>query len=530
MGQATQRTLHESTARFACRLTFVGVGLLPVLACFALCVIQWTPLYDSALRSYWQATLSQELGCPVAIARVDLLSPWKSRLFDVRLQHPESGVDLARADLVDQTVSHGMRTLRLYQAELLTKSGTGGQRLRLDWNLLHDAFLCRPTKTRPKIQVNCDRLRIDRSALDRVAVGVHSNAKSTQLQLSFQLADPSRPRRGNLPAESGDEIPTPVMRLAVERQHTAPSQQTRGALRVLNGAMPISIVSKLVPELKMLGESAQMYGALAFGENGSGEWRFTVGAKTANALQWIDRQTGLKKAAGQSAVVEELNHELVLGNIDLGTLCWQSPIDFSGQSDMRIRQLNWSDGKLRNVDFLFEARDGVISQRVLGVLDHFLDIDLVEDLRPASSESIGFRRLWLDASLDSKLAGMRLRYMGVNGRSGWLALRDNRQRDPYTTPFAHLVNMLDVMERSMSEGPVQGGGYSNWVANLVRWLPLESVPPQSTAGTLEASSTSQWQLPNRDRFAPFSDFGSKLLVRIGCLATSKRVAVSREML
>ncbi|MFK7734614.1 MAG: hypothetical protein AB8B50_01215 [Pirellulaceae bacterium] len=495
MGQANQRTLHESTSRFACRLTFVGVGFLPLLACLALCVFQWTPFYESALRRYWQATLSQELGCPVAIARVDLLSPWKCRLFDVRLQHPESGVDLARADLVDQTFSEGQRTLRLYQAELLTKSGTSGQRLRLDWNLLHNAFLCRPTKTRPRIEVICDRVRIDRYALDSVAMGVVSNAESTQLNLLFQLADPLRPKLGKLGAESRMKMPSPKIRLAIQRQHSAPKQETRGALRVLAGSMPISVFSKFVPELAVFGESAKIRGAFAFGVSGSGDWELTVG-ETSNILQKPDRESEATWTAQQVTTGSALGNELWLHEIDLGTLCWQSPIDFTGRGEMQIRQLVWSHGRLQNVDFLFQARDGVVSQRALQVAASYLNIGLATELHSASSESIGFQSMKLDARLDTKLAGLSLRHALVEGRSGPLALRDYRNSVPHTTPFSHLVSMLDFMERSIAGAPANGGVYSKWVANLVRWLPLESGPPPKVAGALEASSTSQVQRPN----------------------------------
>ncbi|MEM8736708.1 MAG: hypothetical protein AAGG44_20930 [Planctomycetota bacterium] len=173
-----------------CRLGFVVLAIMPLTVCLVWATAQWTPLYQNWLRGRYESVLSAKLGFPVSIASVETLSPFRTRFGEVRVQDPENGDEVARAGLVVVSTGGSSTQVKIFGAELPVRS-SDQTRLRLTWQTLHDAFLCRPSDQFSQAIVHCDRIAIGHFVLDEAQLRLSSQQEQTLAKVRFSaVQDP----------------------------------------------------------------------------------------------------------------------------------------------------------------------------------------------------------------------------------------------------------------------------------------------------------------------------------------------------
>lgn len=441
MGKQANRRLHESTSRALCRLAFIALGVVPVMACLGASSIQLLPHYQQWRASVWEQRLSSLLGFTVHIGSLDEPSPTQATLRGIRLLHPESKASFARAETVEIALYRGQWLVRVQQAEL------EGRQLGEHWQLLHESLLCRPRSSACDAHLEFDQVQLhSREGLQRVhdvSLKVSPNVEKTCLWLDFHVGE-------DLPDDSAQtQITAEPIRLSLIRSHQEQHRATKGQLRTASHRLPCRLLRPFWQDAEGFGSAATVTGVLDWYSTAE-HWRVTV------------PESGL-----------------LFEQVDFERLTWNAPAEVSGSGKLRLTDVVITERGVQQLSGVARVGLGRINKRLLLDAETHLGLQLQPSVRQQATREIAFE----DACLGFEISPAYLRLAGllpVGGvQTDGLLLDANGiiARAPYSTwPLTHLVKAVD---RAPAENQQVPAGLL--ARTLLAWLPLEEDAAEHTA-------------------------------------------------
>ena len=433
--------LHESTARGLCRWGFMVFGLAPLVVCLVWSLQVFWPVYQRQQAGRWEQFLSSQLGAQLKIAAVETLAPQRFALHELRLLHPETGVELARARRAEVHRGGGKWQVRLSEAEL-----EGGQ-LATTLAAFHDWCLCRPKHVAHATRVEISQVTVHHAGqmqiLQQVTCDLLPGSQSTALTVKFQAADhpgPAHPQAASLEQASGSQENAAAVagaddlgRLLVKRYHLADGLKTELQLQTGSNGLAAWLLSPLSPVFAGLGESATLAGGLSM---------------QASGRQWQLAMTQVR-----------------LLDLDLQRLTGDSVLAVSGNGSVLLEELLVGDGGLEAVRGRGEFRDGKMTPEVFYACGRYLGVI------PRETNRVSF--YWFDrcdVAFDLRQPNLHL-FCALQDALGVLAARGQEQwQEPL--PLENVVAAL----QSCAAAPrsAEGSGLAaSWLAKqALLWLPL----------------------------------------------------------
>ncbi len=222
---------------------FIGVAFGPTFLLGIWIAVASTPWYQQYLASSWSRELSRSLGMSITVDRVRTPSSSRVELHGVRVQHPESGSDVAKIRVVEATRFGNGWTARLAQPELQ------GPELGNCYRLIHDWFLCRPKLVENTIHIQMDDLTVHGSAGKGTFVDVHIELGHREDQALASV------RCGLADVQLGDAI-----KVDFARSHTL--KQSQWLFQTSSTSVPVAVMADYLPPLRALGTNASFTGSI----------------------------------------------------------------------------------------------------------------------------------------------------------------------------------------------------------------------------------------------------------------------------
>lgn len=345
-------SLHETTRRRFCQWGFVALCVLPTG--LVLGGAYW--LRSDNYRRRQEASLSQQFGLPVSIAKVTHPTPTTTRYERLEMLDPETKGLLARADVAIVDEQAGSLRLTLTQAEI---SSAFLERLR-QWT--DDRLRGKSIGTARKLELEPCGLVINYFTPDRspkrlveLTGQIDLAAKEPIAMISCHLegsgnAEPCTLRmwrdRGVTPARSNFEIST-------------------------GGPLPCLLAAPLLPALSRLGNRAEFEGTL-----------------------WASAAPG-----GWEGAIE--GPAKIMG-VDLDALVsGQLPHHLDGTAQIGLSKLSFRRGRVEEVKGSLSAGPGIISYTLLdGAVAEGLAVGLTKAKKPG--HSLAYEELAMSFVLDSR--------------------------------------------------------------------------------------------------------------------------------
>lgn len=276
--------LHETTQRLLCRLAFVLLGFMPLIACSLFAAAQYFPGYQRWRAEQAESWLAQQLGLDVEIAAVESKSPTHYALHGVRFIHPESRAAIGRVRQIDVQLRRGQRLVHMREPEL------EGRQLAATWKIVHDWFLCRPQRYAHMAAFTMDQLTVrgmlDVDTISDIAVKMLPSENALLLEIDFVLNHALASQ------------PSTASQLIIRRDHRENQLLTDIQLRS-TVPLPCALVAGLVPQVQRLGQYATFSGVLDFHLRNA-SWEASL---TNSSFQQIDfGQLSQDTGAGISAM------------------------------------------------------------------------------------------------------------------------------------------------------------------------------------------------------------------------------------
>ncbi len=301
--------LHETTQRLLCRLAFVLLGFLPLIACSFFAVAQYFPGYQRWRAEQAESWLASQLGLDVEIAAVESKSPTHYALHGVRFIHPESRAAIGRVRQIDVQLRRGQRLVHMVEPEL------EGRQLAATWKIVHDWFLCRPQRYAHMAAFTMDQLTVrgmmDVDTISDIAVKMLPSENALLLEIDFVLDNPLASQPGT------------ASQLIIRRDHRENQLLTDIQLRS-TVPLPCELIAGLVPQVQRLGQYATFSGVLDFHLRDA-SWEATL---TNSSFQQIDfgqlsQDTGAGISAMgridlEQAIITHRHVKFVKGSVRLG--------------------------------------------------------------------------------------------------------------------------------------------------------------------------------------------------------------------
>lgn len=346
-----QLRLHESTQRGLCRLVFLCLAFLPMVAISGYSLVRMTPWYQSYQKDFWQRRISDNLGVDVRFASIEFPSPDHFRAHDLVCFHPETGREIMRVSHILGAMDRTGWTVELDAPEL------NGQQLQSALQVVHDWFLCRPQKSATLLALKVPELMVydglKTTKFQNVEVGLKPTETTSTLVLNFSLDGQKFSKRANL---------------LVEREHALEPPTTNWILRTNDIVIPCELFGQRFPMAQYLGERAEFRGNLKWNQS------------------------------------EHLwSSEMVDGeftSVDLGALTTALGTPLRGMANLKINQAKVVNGSLIQMDGTLDAHRGSAtivdvawlkqSIRALSLLSHEEIFKIPDGDATASSVSIAF--------------------------------------------------------------------------------------------------------------------------------------------
>lgn len=437
------RRLHESTSRGLCRLAFLMMAGLPLIACVCFCAVQFFPSYQRQLIREWQSQISAVTGMDVRIGRVERLKPNCWRLHDVAIKHPESTTVVASASSLSLTY---VRETLLVDAGTDSVVQVNGAELGRTWERLHETLLCQPNKkfnSLVEVQRLTLRTQTAEEQLQNLTVSLGPSllpdqaAPVTRMTVQFALAQAESSGSGPPPLETEraalvlrrfhDELTTQVL------VHTGPTP------------LPCSLVRTFSSQADVFGLESRFVGDLLF----------------VAGDDWV-------------ASVPE-NSSFEIRDVDFGSLCWNGLEELGCNG--RIQLLHGTQlGRLgvQNLSGIVTLQRGRISRDLLLRANAGLGVALSESVQQSSVRDLSF-----DAGhLQFFVSQGALYLTGAftqDGSGTLLASRSNTLWDQAIP----LSNLMHVVERF----PAAFGPRSRLAKAVWNWLPVEGQSRTAEQGT-----------------------------------------------
>lgn len=434
--------VHESTARSACRLAFLTLGLLPLALCLVWSAQVFLPTYQRQQSSSWESMLSAQLGTRLKIAAVEALAPQRFALHEIRLLHAETGVEMGRVRRADVERGGGKWVVRLTDAEL------EGAQLAETWKAFHDWFLCRPRHAAHAAVIEMDALTLHGAGgsrgLQDMLVELRPGSDTTELLIQFRHAMVQAPGK-----QTGAGQLLPSSELNFTRYHQSTQQRTEVQLQTGTAPLACSLLAPLSPLLGRLGDLATFTGTLD---------------ATLDSANWKLRITN-----GQ------------LRNLDVAQLTANSEAAVSGQGDMTFKELVVGQSGIEAAYGLGEIRSGKMTSGLFHALGKHLGVAL----RPTNQvSSYGFDRC--DFGFDLREPSLYL-YCALSDALGPLAARSQAEwGEPL--PLENIIAALQscAVETEQMQPPRLP---TTWLTKqALMWLPLGSEQAQAAKAQLRLSS------------------------------------------
>ncbi len=441
-------------ARSICQLTFVGLGVLPLALCITWSLWQFSPLHQHRQARVWGELLSSQLGLRVSVAAFETRSPERFALHEIRLTHPETKAELGRIRLVEVQRLSGKWWIRLGQTEL------EGRHTATTWNLIHNAWLCRPQPTLQSVEISAAGCTIHGPTgdqlLQEITIVSPPTVDSTTVEIAFGMAANASTTTSQKSAALAHAASNPTdkhqIKLDLTRFHQQDELRTVLHLRTGATGLPCSLLAGLSPAIESLGAEASFSGSLDLTMRGS-SWRGVLSNS-------------------------------VLAGIDLNQLTGGAGLALSGQAVLEVEQLEINDQRIE----LARGRGAITSGQISGELFHGLHQHLgvgVREINPL--KAYGFDRF--DFAVHIQQPNLLLGVV-MHDAQGKLAER-NDVASPI--PLDRLVTALSS-STNIADGkgatPTASTLPSSWLAKqALRWLPLADEQSQQARANLQLSQT-----------------------------------------
>ncbi len=448
-GQAGGLRMPEATATQLCRLAFLVLGALPVLACIAWVVVERIPAVQEYRQRSWEQLLANQLGVSVELSRVELLSPSRYRLHGIALKHPETKVALATLPLATASYNSGQWIVRAEQAEILQPQS--GQL----WKVGHDWLLCRPDQLHRRVGVLISKLHVLGGVRDyeftdvRLALAVNQGEPS--LRVSFASVRTAGSHSG---ADSNLGQALQPAEIVVRREIDNGKLATWVHVFAPDLELPCALFSTQFSGLRKLGPDATFSGTL---DSFVAEDRWAM---------WL----GGREATQQASV---------LRNVDFALLTHGTAARIQGVGAVAINTAKVSERGLRELTGSLEIQSstGHISSNFLRAACHFFQLQSNESVLQASSRAdfpfdllklrfhVEPQQLWISGGDDGTM---------LVDRQSVLAWRDAAYEHA-TVPLERVAMLLHYLEANDPAMRLSIGSHNSaWglAAAADRWLPL----------------------------------------------------------
>lgn len=445
--------MHESSQRGLCRAAFVLLGVIPLIFVIGLSIAQFIPAYQSRRAAHWSAWLSTRLGVQVQIAAVESLAPERYVLHGLKISHPESRAALGRVRSVAVDRSGTGWKVKLNGPELETRQ------LAATWQMIHDWFVCRPESAAPPIRIECDELRIcevgDELSLDQVAVDIYTQAERTVVGAQFRM-----------PTAAPDSKPS---MLRIVRQHSDRHLSTVLELDSGLNALPVNIISPVLPIVRELGPHAVFQGRLAMHQRNKA-WQVNV------TQSWF-------------------------AGVDFGQLTSRIDSRLTGDGWLWCENLKVTDRGLVQMSGGVMVKHGRIDESLLNASQQLLGVQLPRQVQMADVRLHSFEQLRAMFEIAPgifKIAGDVERTLEGSGSrplkpgtliadaAGEIAVRASYE----AIPIENLVAALGFGQTVAASAANDNGEFEKtWFAQRAAWwLPLDTTEPLTQADASQPAS------------------------------------------
>lgn len=437
------RRLHESTSRGLCRLAFLMMAVIPLIACVCFCAVQFFPSYQRKLTRDWETQISAVTGMDVSIGRVETLKPNSWRLTDVVVKHPESDALVASVSALSLTY---VRETLIINAGADSIVQVDGAQFGKTWERLHETLLCQPNKKYNSL-VEAQQVTFRSQGAEQqlcnltMSLGpsllLDREAPATRMTVQFQLAQSESAGSGQTSAANERTA------LVLRRSHDDLTTQ----MLVHTGAAPLpcSLVRIFWPQAEQFGLASRFVGDLLL--VAGDDW---VASVPENSTFAIDR-------------------------VDFGSLCWND-LEELGCSG-RIQLLPGTEvGQLgvQNLSGIVSLQRGRISRELLLRAKAGLGLELSESVLQSAVRDLSFEAGHLQFFVSQ--GALFLTGAVTQDASGTLLASRANAMWGQAVPLSNLVH---VVERF----PAGVGPRSRLAKAVWKWLPIEGQSRTAENGT-----------------------------------------------
>lgn len=226
------------------------MGVLPLIICFSFSALQFFPAYQRHEAEQWGEFLTARFGVDVAVAAYQSQAPRQFTLHGIQLRHPETRVTLGRVQCVEVEFRKGRWMIAMDGVELEARHASGA------WKVVHDWFLCRPTRYTQAARFSIREFTIRAADADAklhdISIDIEPTPEAMLLEFAFRQQPAPKPAQ----AESEKA------KLIVKRHHDRKQLRTELQLRTGTSPLPCSLAGELFPMLSILGAEATFQGTL----------------------------------------------------------------------------------------------------------------------------------------------------------------------------------------------------------------------------------------------------------------------------
>lgn len=443
MAGPAKRRLHESTSRAFARLSFVLLGVLPLVVCLVVCGLQYVPYYQRLRAAALEDELGEVLDLKVDLAAIEPLTPNRSRLHRIRLVHPETGDSIARIAFAEVERRRGQWAIHLGPTEI------EGRHFRVGLAKIHDALICRPQVRSLATRLAAADVKVflgdDELALSLTEASIIPDVETTLANLEFRLRTDD---------ETTDQVVSPAS-LVLKRFHEESQLETQMLLRSGGAPLPGRFVKLFWPSAEYFGSNATLLGEM-HARVSNGRWQAQVEARRSQSAD-LPVQGGLW-----------------IQNVDFSQLCVNFPGALSGTGEVWIEKARVTQAGLTNIQGAASIGEGNIRRDLLASMQHNLGVNLAPNVAQSAGRLIGFTQ----GQIRFDIAPTLLQLEGLLPQGGILADSAGVFASRPTAPALPLEHLLQVLSQlDPMQTPHSQSGELFRLAQ--EWLPLRR---SSTSG------------------------------------------------